>query len=124
MYLIFYFFIINSFMFTLPNLPFEKNALEPYISSKTLDYHYDKHHQTYVNNLNKLIIWTEYENMKLKEIIKIASWPIFNNAAQIWNHTFFGIVYLLIEELQIMNCYQWLIEIFEVWTNLKINFLI
>lgn len=76
-------------MFSLPNLPFEKDALAPYISSETLDYHYGKHHQAYVDNLNKLSAWSEYENMELEEIVKVSSWPIFNNAAQIWNHTFF-----------------------------------
>lgn len=76
-------------MFKLPNLPFEMNALEPYISKETLEYHYNKHHQSYVDNLNKLISWTEFENMDLEEIIKKSNWVIFNNAAQVWNHTFY-----------------------------------
>jgi Fe-Mn family superoxide dismutase len=73
----------------LPPLPFEKNSLAPHISSETLDYHYGKHHQAYVTNLNKLIPGTEFENLELEEIIKKASGGIFNNAAQVWNHTFY-----------------------------------
>ncbi|NVP17755.1 superoxide dismutase [Fe] [Candidatus Gracilibacteria bacterium] len=76
-------------MFELPKLPYEKNALEPYISSETLEYHYGKHHQAYVTNLNNLIVGTEFENMSLEEIIKKSSAGIFNNAAQVWNHTFY-----------------------------------
>jgi Fe-Mn family superoxide dismutase len=75
--------------FTLPKLPYEKNALSPHISEETLDYHYGKHHQAYVNNLNKLIENTSYESMELEEIIKESSGGIFNNAAQVWNHTFY-----------------------------------
>ena len=74
----------------LPILPYALDALEPYISRETLEYHYGKHHQTYVDNLNKLIASTEYENMSLEEIVKSApSGAIFNNSAQIWNHTFY-----------------------------------
>lgn len=74
----------------LPKLPYELNALEPYISKETLEYHYWKHHKTYVDNLNNLIPWTEYESLSLEDIVKKApAWPIFNNAAQIWNHTFY-----------------------------------
>ncbi len=73
----------------LPPLPYEKNALEPHISAETLEYHYGKHHQTYVTNLNKLIAGTEFENMGLEDIVKKASGGIFNNAAQVWNHTFY-----------------------------------
>ncbi len=73
----------------LPPLPYEKNALEPHISSETLDYHYGKHHQTYVTNLNKLIAGTEFEDKALEDIITSASGGIFNNAAQVWNHTFY-----------------------------------
>ena len=73
----------------LPPLPYEKNALEPHISAETLDYHYGKHHQTYVTNLNKLIPGTEFEDMALEDIIKKASGGIFNNAAQVWNHSFY-----------------------------------
>ncbi len=73
----------------LPPLPYDRNALAPYISVETLDYHYGKHHQAYVNNLNKLIVGTEFENMPLDEIVKKATGGIFNNAAQDWNHTFY-----------------------------------
>jgi Fe-Mn family superoxide dismutase len=73
----------------LPPLPYEKNALEPHISAETLEYHYGKHHQTYVTNLNKLVPGTEFENKSLEDIIKSASGGIFNNAAQVWNHTFY-----------------------------------
>lgn len=74
----------------LPKLPYELDGLAPFISRETLEYHYGKHHKTYVDNLNNLIVWTEYENLSLEEIIKTspAGW-IFNNAAQIWNHTFY-----------------------------------
>lgn len=75
---------------TLPDLPFAKNALEPYMSAETLEYHHDKHHQAYVTNLNNLIPGTEYENMPLEDIIKKApAGGIYNNAAQVWNHSFF-----------------------------------
>ena len=73
----------------LPALPYEKNALEPHISAETLEYHYGKHHQTYVTNLNKMISGTEYESLSLEDIVKKASGGVFNNAAQIWNHTFY-----------------------------------
>lgn len=76
--------------FELPKLPFEKNALEPYISSETLEFHYGKHHQGYVNNLNKLLLGSEFENTNsLEEIILKSNGGIFNNAAQIWNHSFY-----------------------------------
>ena len=74
---------------TLPPLPFDKNALAPHMSEETLEYHYGKHHQTYVTNLNKLIPGTEFENLPLEEIVKKSSGGIFNNSAQVWNHTFF-----------------------------------
>ncbi|HOG20594.1 MAG TPA: superoxide dismutase [Salinivirgaceae bacterium] len=73
----------------LPELPYAKNALEPHISQKTLEFHHGKHHQTYVNNLNNLIKGTEFEQMSLLDIIKKSSGGIFNNAAQVWNHTFY-----------------------------------
>ncbi len=73
----------------LPPLPFAKDALEPVISAETIDYHYGKHHQAYVNNLNKLIVGTEFEDMALEDIIKKSSGGIFNNAAQVFNHTFY-----------------------------------
>jgi Fe-Mn family superoxide dismutase len=76
--------------FTLPELPYPKTALAPHISSETLDYHHGKHHNAYVNNLNKLIPGTKHESMSLEEIIKDSkSGPVFNNAAQVWNHTFY-----------------------------------
>ena len=74
---------------TLPPLPFAKNALAPHMSEETLEFHYGKHHQTYVTNLNKLIPGTEFENLSLEEIVKKSSGGVFNNSAQIWNHTFF-----------------------------------
>ncbi len=80
--------------FTLPDLPYAKDALEPHISSDTLDYHYGKHHQAYVNKLNDGIKGTELEGKSLEEIIHATSGKadkqgIFNNAAQVWNHTFY-----------------------------------
>ncbi|WP_373991098.1 superoxide dismutase [Fe] [Duganella sp. BuS-21] len=74
---------------TLPPLPYAIDALAPSISQETLEYHYGKHHQTYVTNLNNLIKGTEFENLSLEEIIKKSSGGIFNNSAQVWNHTFY-----------------------------------
>ncbi len=73
----------------LPPLPYQQDALEPTISRETIEYHYGKHHQTYVTNLNNLIAGTEFENAALEEIVKKSSGGIFNNAAQIWNHSFY-----------------------------------
>lgn len=76
--------------FELPKLPYEMDALEPYISKETLEYHYGKHHRNYVNKLNELTQNTEYADLPLEEVIKrTQSGPIFNNAAQVWNHTFY-----------------------------------
>lgn len=75
--------------FDLPPLPYEMDALEPNISRETLEYHYGKHHQAYVTNLNNLIAGTELENQTLEQIIKTSNASIFNNAAQVWNHTFY-----------------------------------
>ncbi len=75
--------------FELPPLPYAKNALEPHISEETLEYHYGKHHNTYVVNLNNLIAGTDFENQSLEDIIKNSDGGIFNNAAQVWNHTFY-----------------------------------
>lgn len=75
--------------FELPPLPFAKDALAPHMSAETLEYHYGKHHQTYVTNLNNLVKGTEFEKMSLEEIILKSSAGVFNNAAQVWNHTFF-----------------------------------
>ncbi len=74
---------------TLPPLPYAKSALMPHISEETLEFHYGKHHQTYVTNLNNLIKGTEFENSTLEEIIKKSTGGIYNNSAQVWNHTFF-----------------------------------
>ncbi|KAI3592547.1 superoxide dismutase [Fe] [Cupriavidus sp. CER94] len=74
---------------TLPPLPYAHDALAPHISKETLEFHHDKHHQTYVTNLNNLIKGTEFENASLEEIVKKSSGGIFNNAAQVWNHTFY-----------------------------------
>lgn len=73
----------------LPPLPYALDALAPHISKETLEYHYGKHHQTYVTNLNNLIKGTEFESLSLEDIIKKSSGGIFNNAAQVWNHTFY-----------------------------------
>lgn len=75
--------------FELPKLPYALDALEPHISKETLEYHYGKHHQTYVNTLNTLIEGIEFENASLEDIIMQAKGPLFNNAAQVWNHTFY-----------------------------------
>ncbi len=75
--------------FELPPLPYAKDALAPHISEETLEYHYGKHHQTYVTNLNNLVPGTEFEGKSLEDIIKTSSGGIFNNAAQVWNHTFY-----------------------------------
>ncbi|MCH8501514.1 MAG: superoxide dismutase [Fe] [Aliidiomarina sp.] len=75
--------------FELPALPYEKNALEPHISAETLEYHYGKHHQTYVDKLNGLVEGSEFAGKSLEEIVKTSSGGVFNNAAQVWNHTFY-----------------------------------
>src|SRR5690606_9105573 len=84
----------NPMPFTLPPLPFKPDALEPVMSAKTFEFHYGKHHQAYVTNLNNLIKDTEFESLSLEEIIHKTSGDsskagIFNNAAQVWNHSFF-----------------------------------
>jgi len=73
----------------LPPLPYERNALEPHISAETLEYHYGKHHQTYVNNLNNLVAGSDQEGASLEDLIRSASGGLFNNAAQVWNHSFY-----------------------------------
>jgi superoxide dismutase, Fe-Mn family len=76
--------------FELPPLPYDKNALEPHISAETLEFHHDKHHATYVANLNKLVPGTEFESASLEDIIRKApAGGVFNNGAQVWNHTFY-----------------------------------
>ena len=76
-------------MFTLPALPYALDALEPYMSRETLEYHWGKHHQTYVNNLNNLTAGTAFEGKSLEEVIRTSEGGVFNNAAQVFNHTFF-----------------------------------
>ena len=73
----------------LPALPYAPDALEPVISAETIDFHYGKHHQAYVTNLNNLVPGTEFENSSLEDIVMKSSGGIFNNAAQVWNHTFY-----------------------------------
>lgn len=73
----------------LPPLPYATDALEPHMSKETFEYHYGKHHQAYVTNLNNLIKGTEFENASLEDIVRRSQGGIFNNAAQVWNHTFF-----------------------------------
>lgn len=73
----------------LPKLPYQMDALEPFISKRTIEYHYGKHHQAYVNNLNNLIPGTEFVNATLDDVVMKATGGIFNNGAQVWNHTFY-----------------------------------
>ena len=75
--------------FELPPLPYAQDALAPHISAETLEYHYGKHHQTYVTNLNKLVEGTEFENAELTDVIMKSDGGLFNNSAQVWNHTFY-----------------------------------
>ena len=75
--------------FELPPLPYATNALQPYISQETLEFHHGKHHKAYVDKLNELVPGTEYANLSLEDIIKKSSGPVFNNAGQVWNHTFY-----------------------------------
>ncbi len=75
--------------YTLPELPYANDALAPVISRETIEYHYGKHEKTYIDNLNRLIKDTEYEDMELEDIIKTATGPLFNNASQAWNHIFY-----------------------------------
>ena len=80
---------IRSMAHSLPPLPYALDALAPHISKETLEFHYGKHHQTYVTNLNNLIPGTEFESASLEDIVKKSSGGVFNNAAQVWNHTFY-----------------------------------
>ena len=73
----------------LPPLPYDRTALAPHISAETIDFHYGKHHQAYVTNLNKMIAGTEFESMDLEAIVRKAQGGMFNTAAQVWNHTFY-----------------------------------
>ncbi len=79
--------------FTLPELPYALNALEPYITQNTLEFHYGKHHQAYVNNLNNLLPGSGFENASLEDIIRESSGGVFNNGAQIWNHLKFTSIF-------------------------------
>lgn len=76
-------------IYTLPPLPYATDALEPHMSKETIEYHYGRHLQTYVDNLNRLIAGTPYEEVNLETLILTATGPLLNNAAQVWNHTFF-----------------------------------
>ena len=90
--------------FELPKLPYALDALQPYISKETLEFHYGKHHQAYINNLNNLIPGTKFENAGLEQIIREADGGIYNNGAQVWNHTFYFLSFsdLLLEP----NCFR------------------
>ena len=79
----------TTIMIELPKLPYKRDALEPHISQRTIDFHYGQHHAGYVKNLNNLIEGSQFETMSLEEIIKKSEGSIFNNAAQVWNHTFY-----------------------------------
>jgi Fe-Mn family superoxide dismutase len=76
-------------MFDLPQLPYATDALSPHISAETIEYHYGRHHKTYVNNLNQLAAGTEFEKASLEDVVRKSTGRIFNNAAQVWNHTFY-----------------------------------
>lgn len=80
---------MKTLQYTLPELPYANDALEPAISSQTIEYHYGKHEKAYIDNLNKLIHDTEYEDMSLEEIIEKSEGALFNNASQAWNHIFY-----------------------------------
>ncbi|MDE6154204.1 MAG: superoxide dismutase [Muribaculaceae bacterium] len=75
--------------YTQPNLPYSNDALAPVISAETIDYHYGKHEKAYIDNLNKLIVGTEFEDMELEDVIRHAKGALFNNASQAWNHIFY-----------------------------------
>jgi superoxide dismutase, Fe-Mn family len=81
--------IIGTMKLELPALPFDMNALEPYISKMTLECHYGKHYLAYITNLNKLLTGTKYKNLDIETIIRLTDGPVFNNAAQVWNHSFY-----------------------------------
>ncbi|BCG49655.1 superoxide dismutase [Candidatus Profftella armatura (Diaphorina cf. continua)] len=105
-------------VYILSELPYKFDALSPRISKETLEFHYNKHHKNYLNNLNKLIKKTKFENMSLEEIIKnSSSGPIFNNAAQVWNHSFYWKCMSPENNIKIDN--QLIIEIKNKWGSLK-----
>jgi superoxide dismutase len=106
--------------FELPKLPYELDALEPHISQRTLEFHYGKHHQTYVNNLNNLVPGTKFEDATLEQIVKEAEGPVFNNAAQVWNHTFyFEGLKSKSEGIQQVNCWIKSMQLSDHSKNLK-----
>lgn len=79
----------TAMTYTQPNLPYEMDALEPAISARTVDFHYNKHEKAYIDNLNRLIQGSGFEDMELEEVIKHANGALFNNASQAWNHIFY-----------------------------------
>jgi Fe-Mn family superoxide dismutase len=81
--------VVKHTQHTLPPLPFRIDALAPHISKETLEYHYGKHHRAYVNKLNELVAGSEYEGIALPELVRQSTGPLFNNAAQVWNHNFY-----------------------------------
>src|ERR1022692_3997449 len=93
----------SAAMIQLPPLPFAKDALSPHISAETIEYHYGKHHQAYVNNLNQFIPGTKYENLPLEDIVRSSEGKIFNNAAQVWNHTWAALLKILPSEERTMS---------------------
>lgn len=80
---------MNTTIYTQPDLPYAKDALSPAISAETIDYHYGKHEKAYIDNLNKMIEGTKFEDMELEDIIRFSEGALFNNASQAWNHIFY-----------------------------------
>lgn len=106
-------------MITVKELPYPFDALEPHIDAKTVELHYSKHHQWYADKLNNAIKGTEYENMSLEEIIKNAEWWIFNNAAQVWNHTFYWDTLWATDEEANYESLEVVKKIEETWWDLE-----
>ncbi|AGS06933.1 superoxide dismutase [Candidatus Profftella armatura] len=102
---------------SLSKLPYKFDALSPKISQETLEFHYNKHHKNYLNNLNKLIKNTNFENMSIEEIVKSSSGSIFNNAAQVWNHSFYWKCMSPESNIKIDN--QLIIALKNKWGSLK-----
>jgi Fe-Mn family superoxide dismutase len=84
----------------LPELPYALDALTPHVSKETLEFHYGKHHQTYITNLNNLIKGTKFEDLSLEDIVKQSEGGVFNNAAQVWNHTFYWFGFSPVSDIQ------------------------
>jgi Fe-Mn family superoxide dismutase len=84
----------------LPELPYAFDALTPHVSKETLEFHYGKHHQTYITNLNNLIKGTKFEDLSLEDIVKQSEGGVFNNAAQVWNHTFYWFGFSPVSDIQ------------------------